>query len=67
MPKLTVSSSLKKRNFLQTKEDQKTRRAIIAKFASEVFKDKDNDPLGTYQNAINALESGGAPYHTTAF
>ena len=40
--------NLVKRNFLQSKEDQKTRRAIIAKFASEVFKDKNNDPLGRF-------------------
>ena len=45
-----VNSNRVKRNFLQSKEDQKTRRAIIAKFASEVFKDKNNDPLGRFLN-----------------
>ena len=44
------NSNRVKRNFLQSKEDQKTRRAIIAKFASEVFKDKNNDPLGRFLN-----------------
>ena len=53
---LRVKSNLVKRNFLQTKEDQKTRRAIIAKFASEVFKDKNNDPLGRFSKIGNSFK-----------